>query len=84
MKFNQFYFFAVAIYSSCFVFSSEGAVCGTRSSGRGNAFGGTPVKKETPWPWLVALINWPKDELFCGGSLVSEKHVVSGECTHNT
>lgn len=31
------------------------------------------------WPWLTAFVYWPDLEYFCGGSLISEKHVLTGE-----
>jgi hypothetical protein len=79
MKFIEVHLLYMTVCFSCYVFDLSSAECGKRPSGRGNSFGSAPVKKETPWPWLVALVNWPKDELFCGGSLISEKHVLSGE-----
>lgn len=34
---------------------------------------------ESEWPWAVALFNRKIDEYFCSGSLISAKHVLSGE-----
>jgi hypothetical protein len=31
------------------------------------------------WRWVVAFWYWPEDESFCGGSLISSKHVLTGE-----
>jgi hypothetical protein len=31
------------------------------------------------WPWFVALEFWPSAQFFCSGSLISNKHVLSGE-----
>lgn len=31
------------------------------------------------WPWIVALFYRPANSFFCSGSLVSEKHLLSGE-----
>jgi hypothetical protein len=52
--------------------------CGQKHSTAGFIFGGIPAKPHD-WPWLVAMIYTPYDQYFCSGSLVSRKHVVSGE-----
>lgn len=31
------------------------------------------------WPWIAALFYRPANSFFCSGSLVSEKHLLSGE-----
>lgn len=31
------------------------------------------------WPYLVALVNVAENSFFCGGSLISAKHVLTGE-----
>lgn len=31
------------------------------------------------WPWLVVFHYTPKNVFFCGGSLISAKHVLTGE-----
>lgn len=49
--------------------------CGKRSVFDGNIFGGDHTEVNA-WPWLVALRH--NDVFFCAGSLVSTKHVVSG------
>ena len=53
--------------------------CGRKNGVRGNVFGGKPTKPNT-WPWLVTFLHRIKKNktFFCGGSLVSAKHVVSG------
>ena len=35
------------------------------------------------WPWLSAFVFWPDLEYFCGGSLISTKHVLTGEQQQN-
>lgn len=32
------------------------------------------------WPYLVALVNVAENSFFCGGSLISAKHVLTGGC----
>lgn len=41
--------------------------------------GGDPVNHQASWPWLVAFFNKFTGLFFCSGSLISQKHVVSGE-----
>lgn len=54
--------------------------CGKRSVATGNVYGGEQIRVNS-FPWLVAFIHRDKRtrKYFCGGSLVSPKHVVSGE-----
>lgn len=54
--------------------------CGKKNAAKGLIFGGEQTKPNT-WPWLVAFSHRAKIKktFFCGGSLVSAKHVVSGE-----
>lgn len=35
--------------------------------------------KRNDWPWMAAVIDRKNDEFVCGGSLISEKHVLSGK-----
>lgn len=43
-------------------------------------FGGEKiVKSSNTFPWLVALHDRRGDNFFCAGSLISEKHVLSGQ-----
>lgn len=51
--------------------------CGKRSGVVGTIFGGAEVKKNS-WPWIVALYNRPQKKFFCAGTLISQKHVLSG------
>lgn len=41
-------------------------------------FSGTP-KEEYEQPWLVALHNRIRDNFICAGSLISNKHVLTGK-----
>lgn len=53
--------------------------CGQREGAGLRSYGGEDTT-EGEWPWIVALTNRLIDEeYFCGGSLVSQKHVLSGE-----
>lgn len=52
--------------------------CGERFSSDSQASNETK-EEANKWPWLVAFINWPKNEFICSGSLISSRHVLSGE-----
>ena len=57
--------------------------CGQRIAFQGTAYGG---ERSSPgeWPWLVALVINPEFSFFCGGNLISEKHVLSAaHCFHD-
>ena len=58
--------------------------CGKKFEGTGMVFGGKKTTQNA-WPWLVALIYMPKKRLFCGGSIISKRHVLTGEkiCNEN-
>lgn len=58
--------------------SSLTEVCGKRKGATGKVFGGNQVKKGE-WPWLVAFTQRYEKEFFCGGNLISQKHVLSGK-----
>jgi secreted trypsin-like serine protease len=40
--------------------------------------GGNRVQKGE-WPWKVAFFYQPEEKYICGGSLISDKHVLSGK-----
>lgn len=69
----------LSLVFSCFVCAIEAQQCGYgKSSFSAFAVGGGDSKKGN-WPWIVALIHIESKQFFCGGSLVSAKHVLSGE-----
>ena len=41
--------------------------------------GGDSVVDRTKWPWLVAFTHNEGNNYFCGGSLISKRHVLSGK-----
>jgi hypothetical protein len=55
--------------------------CGGRPAGSGLVYGGNHTRLHS-WPWLVALRLKPTNDFFCGGSVISERHVISGESCH--
>ena len=52
--------------------------CGRRYAGRGLSVGGTKVDDISKWPWVVAFTHNAGNNYFCGGSLLSTHHVLSG------
>ena len=52
--------------------------CGERFSFDSQASNETKVQA-SKWPWLVAFFYWPGNEFMCSGSLISSRHVLSGE-----
>lgn len=52
--------------------------CGAKFEGIGTIFGGEKAEQNS-WPWLVAFLYVPKNSFFCGGSLISKRHVLSGK-----
>jgi Trypsin len=76
MKFTLVFVIFVAI--CCVLADGQGESCGRKFSGSDLSFGGEQVQSNE-WPWLVALIYSPKNVFFCSGSLISSKHVISGE-----
>lgn len=41
-------------------------------------FGGKYAKRGQ-WPWLCTLHDTESDEFFCGSTLISNRHVMTGE-----
>jgi hypothetical protein len=52
--------------------------CGKSHFGIGTVISGRPSTPHS-WPWLVAFFFKPENQFFCGGSLISAKHVLSGK-----
>lgn len=51
--------------------------CGRADRPTGLIIGGTQVNRGK-WPWLVALFKANDSKFLCGGTLISNKHIVSG------
>lgn len=67
--------FFIFLHTSCI--KSELKTCGQSTLGSGLIIGG----KESPrgkWPWMVALIYVESNAFFCGGSLISKQHILTG------
>lgn len=52
--------------------------CGKVSFSIGFVVGGTETIRGQ-WPFLVALFNLETSKFFCGGSLITTKHVLTGK-----
>lgn len=52
--------------------------CGIREGFVPTIFGGHKTSKGD-WPWNVAFIDREYENFFCGGTLISARHVLSGE-----
>jgi secreted trypsin-like serine protease len=83
MKLKEFLAFFVAISVMITVVASEITIrqtiaCGRRLSGEGNVYGGNHTELHS-WPWLVTLHLKPTNTFFCAGSLISDRHVITGE-----
>lgn len=61
-------------------FSESAAACGTNSRSGGLIVRGDGFKRGD-FPWTVALVYLEDDQpfLFCGGTLISANHVVTGD-----
>lgn len=61
------------------IFADQAQTCGQRKGLIGKIVGGIKAEKNE-WPWLVAFVVIPEEMFFCAGSLISNNHVLSGEC----
>lgn len=52
--------------------------CGTVKFSSGLIYGGNYTKKDQ-YPWLCSLHDTESDEFFCGATLVSARHILTGE-----
>lgn len=82
MKFKYFFSISLLVYP---IFNAVGPAqakntpkCGKSWKAVGTVRGGQPSTRNS-FPWLVAFQLRATNKFFCSGSLVSEKHVVSGE-----
>lgn len=70
--------FCVAIVIECAIVAVVAQECGLVKYSSGLIFGGTYAKRGQ-WPWLCTLHDSSSEEFFCGSTLVSARHVVTGE-----
>lgn len=65
--------------------SIDSSSCGINNPKQGLIVGGGGFKsKRNEWPWLAALIHQPTQSFFCGGTLISQNHVLTAaHCIQN-
>lgn len=81
MKFALTKIFVIFTISSYCVLgfpTTTSDVCGKRKVLTGTVYGGSSTSKGQ-WPWLVAFAYRFSQNYFCGGNLISTKHVLSGK-----
>lgn len=57
--------------------SSSFSICGNRAVGAELIVGGQNSTVNA-WPWAAALFSKTENSFFCPGTLISEKHVITG------
>lgn len=72
----------IAVVFVNFVLYSSASGCGKLSAQILDATG-DGESKNGQWPWLVSLYEYENNILFCGASIISEKHLLSGELSFN-
>lgn len=69
--------FCLVIFSYFFCpFSTNAFECGTSVHSEGFIIGGTFTNRGD-YPWITALVNINTQKFFCGGSLITNSHVVT-------
>lgn len=75
MSFRKIFCLSIILGS---VISSLAEECGQVKYSSELIYGGVYAKRGQ-WPWLCTLHDIESDEFFCGSTLVSSRHVVTGE-----
>lgn len=70
-----FRFILVSLAFSCY--NCEYNTCGLADKASGLIIGGTEASRGK-YPWLAALFFAEKNVFFCGGSLISKEHILTG------
>lgn len=50
--------------------------CGVATKSYPKITGGRPADPGE-WPWMAALVTSPRDSAFCGGVLITDRHVLT-------
>lgn len=58
--------------------SKLGSKCGFSDEESGLIINGTKIPRGK-WPWLVALFVVEENKFFCGATLISDRHILSGD-----
>lgn len=56
----------------------DASKCGFSDEESGLIIGGTKTPRGK-WPWLVALFVVEENKFFCGATLISDRHILSGD-----
>jgi secreted trypsin-like serine protease len=70
--------FLITVYCVLGLSNDSDEQCKKRRGFTGHIFGGERAKKGD-WRWVVAFWHWKSQKYFCGGSLISSKHILSGK-----
>lgn len=62
----------------CSYIETKFTECGTTSYSVGHIVGGAEAKPGQ-WPFMAALVMRSTKQFFCGGNLISRRHVLTGE-----
>lgn len=75
MRAGNFVSFTVILTLVVIVIAQE---CGNVKYSSELIFGGKYAKRGQ-WPWLATLHDLESDEFFCGSTIISNRHLVTGE-----
>lgn len=75
MSVGKLFYFTVILK---FVIIAIAQECGNIKYSSELIFGGKYAKRGQ-WPWLCTLHDSDSDEFFCGSTLISTRHVLTGE-----
>jgi secreted trypsin-like serine protease len=78
MNFQESFLIFVAFFEALALSKIDSNRCGSRHTVVGTIYGGDRANRNS-WPWLVALFDRKNERFFCAGSLISEKHILSGK-----
>lgn len=61
------------------------AGCGVAPPMEGRIYGGAVIPVEGRWPWVAAIMKDGGETHFCGGTLITKRHILSAaHCFHRT
>jgi secreted trypsin-like serine protease len=80
MKFKEIFLLAITISFVLGFPDANNKQCKKKEGNeiKSRLFGGDRAEKGD-WRWVVAFKHWPSGNYFCGGSLISNRHVLSGK-----
>jgi secreted trypsin-like serine protease len=80
MKFKEIFFLVITICCVLGLPSASNEQCKKGSGGVGGFIVGGERAQKGDWRWVVAFKHLPSGNYFCGGSFISNRHVLSGKC----